>query len=295
VSSGSTCPLCRGQTEAAFRVGDRNREITSQRFPYRRCSACRTVFLAEIPENLDAYYPDDYYGAPSLTDLDRAAGGEASKLELIRPYAGDGALVEIGPAFGVFARAAEQAGFQVTTIEMDARCCDYLRDVVGVSAVCSDAPEEVLPELGHVRVVALWHVLEHLPRPWEVLARAADALEPGGVLALATPNPDSLQFRLLGARWAHVDAPRHLFLIPFPTLSARMDGLGFDVGAVTTTDPAGTQWNAFGWEYAIRRHPARRPSTRLTRICARLLALGLAPLERRGMNGTAYTAVFVKR
>jgi hypothetical protein len=128
-----------------------------------------------------------------------------------------------------------------------------------------------------------------------VLEQAAKALQPGGVLALAMPNPDSLQFRLLGGRWAHVDAPRHVFLIPFATLRARMDDLGFDVGQVTTSDPAGRYWNAFGWEYALRRHPARRSSMRATRTCSRLLALGLAPLERRGMNGTAYTAVFVKR
>jgi len=289
------CPLCGGPSAAAFAVGDRNREVTSQRFRYRRCRDCRTFFLADVPESLAEYYPEDYYGEPTIAELDRAALGEAPRLALIPESARGGALIEIGSAFGVFARAAQRAGFAVTAIEMDARCCTYLRDVVGVQAICSDAPDEALAALGPVQVLALWHVLEHLPRPWKVLARAADTLPSGGVLALATPNPDSLQFRVLGPRWAHVDAPRHLFLIPFAALRSHMDSLGFDVACVTTSDPAGRYWNTFGWEYAMRLHPARRPSTRLTRICARLLGRVLAPLERRGMNGTAYTAVFIKR
>jgi hypothetical protein len=128
-----------------------------------------------------------------------------------------------------------------------------------------------------------------------VIERVAEQLEPGGVLALAMPNPDSLQFRLLRSRWAHVDAPRHLFLIPFSALNVRAEQLGLHLAHLTTSDPAGRHWNWFGWEYALRRHPARHRSTILTRMSARLLTLGLSPFERRGMNGTAYTAVFVKR
>jgi 2-polyprenyl-3-methyl-5-hydroxy-6-metoxy-1,4-benzoquinol methylase len=290
-----SCPLCGGETDLAFRVGDRNRAITDQGFEYRRCQSCGTIFLSDVPVDLGRYYPEDYYGLPTREALDRAANGEASKLALLRPFVSDGQMVEIGPAFGIFALAAKRAGFDVTGIEMDRRCCKYLEDVVGVRAICSNAPEKVLTDVGPTAVIVLWHVLEHLPRPWDVLEQAAARLESGGVLALAMPNPDSLQFRVLGGRWAHVDAPRHLFLIPFATLKARAEQLGFEARHVTTSDPAGRYWNSFGWEYALRRHPARSPSTRATRTGSRLLGLGLAPLERLGMNGATYTAVFVKR
>jgi SAM-dependent methyltransferase len=289
------CPLCGGESDDAFHVGDRNRGITGESFHYRRCRSCRTIFLATVPSDLGRYYPEDYYGLPTPAELERAARAEAPRLALLRPFATDGTLVEVGAAFGVFARAARNAGYDVTAIEMDARCCEYLEHVARVRAIRSDVPEDALATVGTVRVITLWHVLEHLPRPWDVLERAAERLERGGVLALAMPNPDSLQFRVLGARWAHVDAPRHLFLIPFDALRARLDDLGFDVARVTTSDPAGRHWNAFGWEYALRRNPARRPPTLRTRLASRLLALGLAPLERRGMHGTAYTAVFVRR
>ncbi len=291
----ASCRLCGGSSTRAFVVGDRNRAITGESFEYRRCQSCGTVFLLDVPADLGRYYPQDYYQLPTPSELDRAARGESPRLAMLRPFASGGPLVEIGAGFGIFARAARMAGFDVTAIEMDERCCAYLEEVVGVKAIRSDTPERTLADVGAAGVIVLWHVLEHLAHPWEVLERAAERLEPGGVLALAMPNPESAQFRLLGGRWAHVDAPRHLFLIPFPTLRARMDDLGFDVAHVTTSDPAGRHWNAFGWEYALRRHPARRPSTLSTQIGSRLLALALAPVERRGMNGTAYTAVFAKR
>lgn len=296
MSEDRTCPLCGGSAEPAFSVGDRNRELSTVVFHHLRCLACGTYFLADVPEDLGGYYPEDYYGLPTLAELDHVARGERPRLETLARFAPPPArLVDIGAAFGVFARAAKLAGYDVTAIEMDRRCCAYLESTVGVRAINSAEPETALLEVGETDAVVLWHVLEHLPRPWELLASAAAVLPPGGVLALATPNPEALQFRLLGPGWAHVDAPRHLFLIPFRALAARMRELGFEVAHVTTSDPAGRHWNAFGWEYALRRRPARHRSTLLTRWLSRAFALVMAPLERRGMNGTAYTAVFVKR
>jgi SAM-dependent methyltransferase len=294
MSVTTDCPLCGGLAEETFAVGDRNRGITTEIFSYRRCMSCSTLFLADVPADLGRYYPPDYYGVPSAEQLDRAARGERLKLAFLRPWVVDGQLVEIGSAFGLFAHVAKQAGFDVTAIEMDDRCCTYLQNVVGVRAIQSDAPERALERVEQSRAIVLWHSLEHLQHPWEVLEQAAKCLEPGGVLVIAMPNPESVQFRLLGSRWAHIDAPRHLFLIPFSTLARRAKELGLDVGSVTTSDPAGRFWNWFGWEYALRRHPGSRPPTVLTRVCAHLLGLGASPVERRGMNGTTYTAVFVK-
>ncbi len=75
---------------------------------------------------------------------------------------------------------------------MSERCCRYLSEREGIDAICSDRPLEAIAQLPAARVVALWHVLEHLPNPAEVLARVAEKVEPGGLLAIAVPNPRSL-------------------------------------------------------------------------------------------------------
>jgi 2-polyprenyl-3-methyl-5-hydroxy-6-metoxy-1,4-benzoquinol methylase len=196
--TGRRCPLCQTTSEAAFTVRDRNRAISDMPFQYRRCRTCGTIFLGEPPEDLGRYYPQDYYVLPTEPALERAAAGEAQRLRMLEAWAAGGRLIEVGAGFGVFARAAKNAGYDVTAIEMDARCCRYLQEVVGVRAIRSDAPAQVLTGLPSARAIVLWHVLEHLPHPWETLSAAAATLEAGGVLALAMPNPDSLQLRALG-------------------------------------------------------------------------------------------------
>jgi SAM-dependent methyltransferase len=289
-----SCPLCGGSTEVAFTTTDRNRALSGERFHYRHCLACGTHFLANVPADLSAYYPADYYGFPAAHELDRAAALEAPKLALITRHARPGRLIEIGPGAGSFALAARNGGFEVTAIEMDPACCEYLERVVGVRAIQSEEPDRALADLAPAEAIAMWHVVEHVPEPWRLVDAAAARLAPGGVLAIAMPNPQSLQFRLLRGRWAHVDAPRHLFLIPYATLRERAHAAGVRAALVTTGDAAGRAWNRFGWEYALRRFPGRRPAKLSDRLLAALIARGLAPIENRGLGGATYTALFVK-
>jgi SAM-dependent methyltransferase len=292
--SSPACPLCGGSSSIEFEATDDNLAITDEPFIYHRCARCQTLFLAPIPADLARYYPPSYYGLPQADELDELARSEQHKVALLLRHTAPGPLIEIGAGFGVFSRAARNAGFDVTAIEMDQRSVEYLETVVGVRAIKSDRPEQALSGLPPSRAIVMWHSIEHLPRPWEVIERAAENLEPHGVLIVATPNPQALQFRLLGRRWAHVDAPRHLFLLPAAALAAHARQLGLKHGSITTADPSGRHWNRFGWEYALRRHPASRPSTRMTRALSLLITQALRPVEARRLNGAAYTAVFVK-
>jgi 2-polyprenyl-3-methyl-5-hydroxy-6-metoxy-1,4-benzoquinol methylase len=215
------CRICGAATAALLTATDRNREVDGREFAYRRCTACATIQLADVPADLERYYPGDYHGVPDAVELRRRVAFEQHKIELLRRHVEPGRLVEVGPSYGAFAHAARDAGFDVTGIEMDATCCAYLEETIGVRAIHSSAAEEVLPTLPPSRVVAMWHVFEHLAHPLRVLEAARSNLEPGGVIAIGVPNPQSLGFRLSGRRWAHLDAPRHLTLVPLGTLLER--------------------------------------------------------------------------
>jgi SAM-dependent methyltransferase len=291
--STTACRLCGGPSTLAFAVGDRNRELGPGVFSYRRCDACHVLFLTPVPPDLERYYADDGYGSPDQEMVPEFVQRELGKLELITRFAAPGPMVEIGPGPGLFTRTAKAAGFELTAIEMDGRYCRYLREVLGVQAIQSESPAEVLPTLAPTGAVVMWHAIEHLPDPWVVLARCAEVLEPGGILAISTPNPDSLQFKLLGRYWAHLDAPRHLQLIPARTLEVKLEELGMRRVLTTTHDPVGRELNRMGWEFALRRHPARRPSTVLSMRLAKAITMAAGPIERRGLAGAAYTSVFV--
>lgn len=290
------CPLCAGATELAFITRDRNRAISAESFAYRRCLACGVLYLRNVPGDLGRFYPSEYFARPTVAQLRTfAQGSERYRSEILTRHAGAGRLAEIGPGDGIFAVQALDAGFEVTGIEMDPAACEHLRATLGIAVVESAAPEQALAALAPLRVVAAWHVLEHVPDPWALVDAAAVALEPGGVLIVATPNPAALGLRVLGGRWPHVDAPRHLFLIPHVTLVGHAREQGLEPVALTHTDDGGLHWNAFGWHYALRRPGIPPLLDHAARLAGRAVAAALGPVERRGMRGAAYTVVLRKR
>ncbi len=298
-SNAPPCPLCGADSGYAFTAVDRNREISAERFPYNRCSACGTVFLVDPPADLARYYEGEYHrfgadGAPEWTHNPTLIELEEFRVEMLRRHVQPGTLIDIGAGPGGFTAAAKRAGFDVTAIEMDSRCCEYMQNGLGVRAICSDEPVEQLLALEPARAIALWHVLEHLRDPAEMLATAAARLEPGGVLALGVPNPRSLQFRLLGARWAHLDAPRHLCLMPEAALVSYLRPLGLRPLEATTGDPFGRVCNLHGWAYALRRRPARRDSPQVVMRAAQAITATLRPLENERGHGAALTLLLGK-
>jgi 2-polyprenyl-3-methyl-5-hydroxy-6-metoxy-1,4-benzoquinol methylase len=290
----AACPFCGGAGTHMLDAWDRNRETTRERFAYDRCRTCGTVFIADPPADLARYYAEDYYhfgpdGEPAWKSEEPRMRAASYRVDLLRSHTAPGRLIEIGSGTGAFASAAQSAGFRVSAIEMSERCCRYLSEREGIDAICSYRPLEAIASLAPARVVALWHVLEHLPNPAEVLARVAEKVEPGGVLALAVPNPRSLQFRVLRKRWVHLDAPRHMCLMPPGALIGRGRDLGLTRAALSTNDPDGLECNFFGWVGALRRHPAVGPTPDLVSHAARALERTLAPLERTGGRGSAVT------
>ena len=206
--------------------------------------------MAESPPNLADYYAgDEHIG--SLDELSRAAARERYRLDLVQPFVGSGLCLEIGPNYGIFPYLAKEAGFEVDVVEMDEDCCRFLKEVVGVNVVRSSEPERELATMGPYNLIVMRHVLEHLPKPWQCLDAAAARLLPGGVLYIASPNPRALQLKLLGSRWPHLDAPRHLQLIQADTLIDHMRSLDLVPVLVTCNDMGGLDCNIFGWERAL--------------------------------------------
>jgi SAM-dependent methyltransferase len=294
-----SCPLCGGDSAYALTARDRNREASSESFTYNRCGACKTVFMVDVPGDLARYYVGDYHGfgpegTPEWAHNPALLKVEAWRMAMLRRHVEPGALIDVGAGAGAFSAAAKDEGFEVTAIEMDRGCCEYLERGLGVRAICSDQPITVLRALPAARVISMWHVLEHLSDPAEMLAAAVDGLQPGGVLAIGVPNPDSLQFRLLRTRWAHLDAPRHLCLMPKEALVAHLQGLGMRLLESTTGDPFGQICSLHGWAWGLRRRPAQGEASVPLMRSAQAITKALTPLEGHGGHGAALTMLLVK-
>jgi hypothetical protein len=177
---------------------------------------------------------------------------------------------------------------------MDARCCRFLRTVAGIATIQSTDAVQAVQDKGPYDVIVLWHVIEHLPNFQRTLDALAGKVRKGGVLVIAAPNPEALQFRILGRYWTHVDAPRHVVLIPVDLLAVHMRKFGFTAVSVTMTDPGGTGWNTFGWQYSLSNLAKLGLIKNMLFLVGAVLARIMAPFEVNDHAGSAYTLIFRK-
>ncbi len=289
------CPLCGGKTSPLFTATDENHRISQTPYDYLKCSVCHAVFLDKPPADLGRYYQSEYYVIPPLEQLQKVADKDRNKINTVLRFATGGCLLEVGPAFGVFAWQAKQAGFVVDVIEMDARCCEYLQGTLGVNVTQSDDPPAAMQAMPQYEVIAIWHVLEHLPDVLAFLRAAATNLKPGGVLVIAMPNPDAWQFKLMGRRWPHLDAPRHLTLIPEAWMTRQAAEFGLEKVYLTSDDSDARSWNRFGWQRLLMNRFASKFMQRAMFVMGYALSLVMMPFDRKAFNGSAYTIVFRKK
>ncbi|HME44409.1 MAG TPA: hypothetical protein VKF36_15060 [Syntrophorhabdales bacterium] len=114
------------------------------------------------------------------------------------------------------------------------------------------------------------------------------------MLIIATPNPDSLQFRIFGPYWFHLDAPRHLELIPSALLDHEMDRLGLERLPVTYVDKGSLALNSPGWETSMISLLAQSPLGAHAQKIGHWIGRVTGFLEQRDGLGSAYTMVFRK-
>jgi SAM-dependent methyltransferase len=220
------------------------------------------------------------FAGPGDAILKRSRGALARRLAKVAP---PGEMLDVGAGDGTLLDALRRRGRAALGLELVATRPDIK---------AADIAE--LHDGSEFAAIVFWHSLEHLPRPADALARAAQLLSPGGVLVIAVPNSDSLQAKAFGDRWLALDLPRHLVHLPAKALTTQLRELGL---TVTRTSHLRGGQVVFGWLHglvgslpghpdlydAIRRTEARRTTLTPGRRAA-ILAAGaaLAPVALAG-------------
>lgn len=295
MNSMEKCPNCGAEYSYFLDARDENRRVDGSLFIYVRCDRCGVIAIQNPPPDMGKYYESSYYDIPSLERLASLARKEQAKMSAILPFSNGGRLLEVGPAFGIFALRAQMEGFDVDVIERDSRCCEFLEKEVGVTVWQSTTPELNLPGLGAHDVIALWHVLEHLENPFTFFDAAVDNLNPGGLLVFGVPNPESFQFGLMKSAWPHLDAPRHTHLIPASALIERARKQGLELLRLTSDDADARSWNRFGWQRLMMNRLPGKLGQGVGFLLGAVLSFLAIPLDRRNFRGSAYTITFQKR
>ena len=218
------CPVCSSSRGKYFTSAfDRVLNRPEQMWTIHRCLDCGFGWTepALRDEEIKQHYPSTYLGDTRRT-LDEFLSGrlqqsrswkkEVEKVDLVQRFVSSGRILDVGCGDGKFLWALDSQQWDRTGVEFSEETVRLVNEKIDdVKLFEGDIFSAELKE-GSFDVVTFWHVLEHLPRPQEVLERVRRLLSPGGWIFISLPNFNSVQARLFRRYWyAFDDVPRHLY------------------------------------------------------------------------------------
>ncbi len=120
-----------------------------------------------------------------------------------------GKIIDIGCGTGYFAGFMKNKGWNSAGIESDPDAKRFAENNFGLHVYNLKHLDKFDP--GEFDSVTMWHVLEHLFHPGDILTKIHSLLKNKGTCIIALPNRDSLDARYYKEMWAAYDVPRHLW------------------------------------------------------------------------------------
>ncbi len=240
------CPLCRSriQTKVWTEV-----QAGQDLFIYRQCCGCGFVFLNPRPDEkgILKYYTQDYYGEGShkfrsSLEAFRLFFARKRMLRVQKFFPCPGKVLDVGCGQGTFLQLLKEGGWDCYGIELTEASASRASRL-GIPVAVGEIDENGFAPHSF-DLITLWQVLEHLPEPLKTLKKLTRLLKKGGILAISTPNIDSLQARASTRQWFHLDPPRHLCLFSPQTLEGMVSSLGFTFLKIRHFS---MEQNPYGW------------------------------------------------
>lgn len=193
------CPICSGQSKLYLDY----QKISKGDYRLWRCEKCGLIyteplpspgFLADFYQTYDSFgVQDNYYR--DLKNYGKTRAGreltqEFSRLAKQYGFRRDRKILDLGSGGGMFLDIATRAGFPAVGVEVSHPAAEFAINNFGVDCVVGDVLSfEIAEKFG---AVFMWDLLEHLPRPEELLVRIGGWLDRGGYLIFETPNSEAL-------------------------------------------------------------------------------------------------------
>lgn len=118
-------------------------------------------------------------------------------------------ILDVGAATGEFVAIARDRGYDVEGLEPSSWAVAVARDQ-GVELFEGSLSELPPERCRPADVVTLWHVLEHVPDPSELLGEIRKMLSTGGRVVVEVPNRQSSESQRLGKAWSGAQLEEHV-------------------------------------------------------------------------------------
>ncbi|MBI4834625.1 MAG: class I SAM-dependent methyltransferase [Planctomycetes bacterium] len=250
-----SCALCGAdKAEAVYTISD---------LKVVRCLKCGLVYTnPRLSDDERArLYSEDYFrnqSSPDVPSFDYIQNKELfyadaqRRLRGIMKFKRSGKILEIGCATGGFLDVAREYGWEPYGVEISPWASDYARNKLGLNVVTGNLEDASFPD-SFFDVIAMYHVLEHLPLPKQAIQKAARLLKADGLLVITVPDINSGNARRMKERWVNLVPKIHLYHFSKETLTKLLSENGF--GIIKSVREGGTGLLNKGAEGKTRPNP----------------------------------------
>lgn len=249
--------------EKYFGIGDE--------FDYLECGACKSLSIMVIPQNMERYYPHDYYSY-AIRPYTRLSGflkckrdryyldGSSwmgcilSYLFPVPPYIEwlhnlalpiGSSILDVGSGGGSLIVNLRDAGFSATGID------SYIgRPIIHPNGakVLQQSLEETS---GTYDCIMLHHCLEHMAEPSVSLGHIARLLNPGGKVLIRVPMANTHAWKTYKGNWFQLDAPRHFVIYSHKGLCELAAKSGFKTDKIVYDSTGKQFWASEQYAHGI--------------------------------------------
>jgi len=229
--------------------------ISEETFDIIKCRGCGVLYTDPCPqkEEMGNYYPEEaYYGSQSgerlISILEELNKGIALlKVRKISRYKKKGVILDLGCGRGLLLSMLKARGWNCFGVEQSDELIRFITEKYGIEMRKEDPEEWDFPEK-KFDIVYIYHVLEHIPYPDEVLKEVRKIIKDDGILMVGVPSTSSIQFKISRSKWYHLDVPRHMVHFNISNLTRLLEKYGFTV--ISTKDYS-VQHDAYGLMQSI--------------------------------------------
>jgi 2-polyprenyl-3-methyl-5-hydroxy-6-metoxy-1,4-benzoquinol methylase len=232
------CNLCGAEdTKFILRARYRFHKRKKEFFNLVKCRKCGLMYTNPRPneKEISQYYPSWYHSRADtkVTDIEKTKiwgipwrEAMQKKAEPFLKYKKGEKILDIGCGDGSLLKFLKESGWQTYGVEPHETSSLYAQEVLGLNVFSGRLEDANYPEESF-DVITLFHVLEHLHDPSQVLKKAFSLIKRDGILIIEVPNFRSFEAKIFRSKWIGISAPLHLYHFTPQSLRLMLMNCGF--------------------------------------------------------------------